>query len=247
MEKPSSDTIKEKKDETDDKSILQKLSKIHLPKWTGCMIRGKRIDNKDNWIEKILVQTSSFDLFSNNKYSVKEFYDNFEIEYDSYGYPKGNDIDKLNKECGILSLTYLQNSPYCSACVDNPNWLHWDGRIEFNKNLGKYPSATNIYEEWKLIAKRFPILDLQCQLFDDEMCNVIENPENYSPLVQFNIKNGCVEVLFDDFDDIEMPAPTDYASFFMKLMSGMEEIVNPKYAGEAVKLVKKWWNTPIKN
>jgi hypothetical protein len=71
---------------------------------------------------------------------------------------------------GGLDLHYLKNSRIVSAWIGGPHgWLDWDGTIGCSTwNIGKWPSAGEVTEDWRAIAAAFPYLDLHAQLITDE-------------------------------------------------------------------------------
>lgn len=69
-----------------------------------------------------------------------------------------------------LPIQYCRNSRIMSAWVGGPHgWVNWDGSIGCSTwNIGKWPSATEVENEWTLIARAFPYLDLHVQCIADE-------------------------------------------------------------------------------
>lgn len=46
-----------------------------------------------------------------------------------------------------------------------------------------------VYDEWKMVAKAFPFLELQCRLMNGETCE-----EETVPVIDFFVNNGKVRM-----------------------------------------------------
>ena len=230
---------------------VAKLTTFELEKWTGCLIQGPTLSKE--WAERICLQTSSFYLFTNSKHLLKEYYDVLKIGYKERGHPYDHDyyvyesddkrIKELTKSCNLIEdIHYLTNSSICSASLGNPNWIHWDGTIKKCANLGKWPSAQNIYDEWRVIAKRFPILKLTCQLLNGELS--YGNVDELEPIIQFNIDNGKVDIQFDGITKLNLKQRTVeedvYGHFFGGSTYSQECLIKPLELAKVVERVEKW-------
>jgi hypothetical protein len=96
------------------------------------------------------------------------------------------------KAHGVLSLNYLHNERIVSCFIGGPHgWCDWSGNIFCNSfNIGKWPSVTEVLQDWETIAQAFPYLDLRSQLLSGESC---EN--GITPLVEFIVRDGKVELV----------------------------------------------------
>ena len=73
------------------------------------------------------------------------------------------------KKWQYIETEYVYNSWISSCFVGGPHgWCHPDGTIGYIDNIGKWPSAEDVINEWSLIAKEFPFLDLIVKLVEDE-------------------------------------------------------------------------------
>ncbi len=73
-------------------------------------------------------------------------------------------------DLGVLELEYIYNSRVSSAYLFGAHgWLNWDGVITGNMsyNVGKWPEADELADEWKLVASTFPYLNLTVQFFSE--------------------------------------------------------------------------------
>lgn len=207
------------------------LSEINLPKWPGCDVDGTSVTRKQAM--EILARTFGGYFFTNDREfeeQVKEIYytaGSFE------GIPKGGKWwddgsrakdgeseeerkDRLFKswklqsvyqgKMGLLPLEYLNNQRVCSSYIGGPyGWCDWSGRIhQRNKNIGKWPSAIEVYNEWATIAKAFPYLTLECRLLTHEAgYHENEGLERPEIAVVYEVGEGLAKA--------RMPIESDYA------------------------------------
>jgi hypothetical protein len=213
------------------------LTNMGLPKWPAMVVVGK--DVTLNQAKEILIRTDSFYLSGNDRefeLELKNYMYNINIDKsigvwnvedkaiakvlgidpeDKMSWSKTWDYKELKqKEVGYISLGYLNNSRIISSWVGGPHgWCNWDGKIQCgNYNIGKWPSAEDVYQEWKSIAEAFPFLELKCQLFNGEASEEFEDGSSPKPVVQFNIKNGKVRV----YKPKKALVQPDFADGFMK-------------------------------
>jgi hypothetical protein len=142
-------------------------------------------------------------------------------------------------QLGILNLGYLYTSRIASSWIGGPHgWCDWDGTIaSSNYNIGKWPSTSDVTEEWTEIAEAFPYLDLTAQLI---------SKEGEGDLVgEWRVKDGAVthnpepiERLYEaggmTDDDIKWAAVG-----IMTRNSGFERGVSPERLTEAVSQVEE--------
>jgi hypothetical protein len=200
---------------------------IALPKWPAMVVVGRPVSQQQAM--EIIIRTDDLGFSSNDHKFDKElneyFYD-VKIDSDVYdavitklGISKelkySNELYdymyKKRSEVGRVKLTYLNNSRITSSWVDGAHgWCDWNGNIGCNNyNIGKWPSVEEVYNEWKLIAKAFPYLDLTCQLMNHESscADMVDDPK---PLINFVVKNGKVKMTEPD-GYISMPVFPDFS------------------------------------
>jgi hypothetical protein len=164
--------------------------KIPLPKWPECRVSGDSVTKEQ--AQEILIRTQDFHFSTNDTTFKKELYRAMGLTVtDQYPYVDWKDIDAEKEKYKCLEIYFLQNDQICSSYIGGPNgWLNWGGRVyETGKNIGKWPSVEDVYREWKLIAKEFPYLNLECQLLDSS-----HSEEAPKPLINFVVKNGKVSM-----------------------------------------------------
>lgn len=189
----------------------KQIEQIDLPKWPGCEVVGSNVTKEQ--ATEILVRTNNPYYFSTNNKNFE--YSAEEIFYSAIPKPEwGNwwwiDSKRLGlsptkdgwntmyerkksyaKEMGVVDLEYLCNERVCSAYVYGPNgWCDWEGNIfQTDKNIGKWPDALVVYDEWKRIAKTFPYLKLKCFLTNS---SYIGGDEGLSVFITYIVSNGRV-------------------------------------------------------
>jgi len=195
----------------------EEFFKIRLPKWPGLLVKGEKI-TEEQAAEVILRTTGWISCndhdFANSVncliYGVHDdgnpaYYDKVnELIREKIGVEKGTPEawgkvweyrERRQDEIGRLELFYLGNYQICSSWIGGPHgWCNWDGTISTrNYNIGKWPDVGMVYEEWVLIAKSFPFLDLRCQLLNHEQSSpeMVGDP---GPVVEFRVKNGKVKM-----------------------------------------------------
>jgi len=167
--------------------IKMDLLQINLPKWPAMVVVGKEVTADQAY--EILIRTDSFWFSTNDRSFARQLYEELDLEYDEYHVKDFNKLEEVKKVYGILPLEYLGNRQIVSSYVGGPHgWCNWSGEIKhIPYNIGKWPSMTDVFGEWKIISKAFPFLDLKCQLFDKEFCE-----EDLKALIEFKVKNGKV-------------------------------------------------------
>lgn len=90
-----------------------------------------------------------------------------------------------------IPLDYLDNDWASSGFIYGPHgWCQPDGTIEYHDNIGKWPEAVELYDEWQSIARAFPYLSLFASFMDAESCDT-----DASVVLQFVIHEGAVRVV----------------------------------------------------
>ena len=163
---------------------------VNLPKWPAIVVRGETV-TADQAAE-IIVRTHGY-IFSNDKGWES-------LVRKILGYPsrEGSHYDdgtEARRRLGVIELEYLHNNQIASAWVggSDDGWIKWDGRVENSpgKNIGKWPSASDVRDEWRLIAKTFPFLNLKCELWNCEAGELMDDDEPKS-VVGFSVADGRV-------------------------------------------------------
>ena len=166
------------------------LAAISLPKWPAFIVVGKPV-TKDQAAE-IIVRTCGVYIHTNDHNFERQAYDVLGVAMtDDHGYKHADyaSVNRVHEALQVLELEYCKNNRIASCWIGGPHgWVDWNGSVGCNSfNIGKWPSATTVFEEWKKIAKAFPYLDLTCQLWCKET-----GEEDGKPVVEFRVKKGKV-------------------------------------------------------
>lgn len=133
-------------------------------------------------------------------------------------------LDHVKMELGCLRLQYFPNFLAYSSRLSG--WCDPSGDISMAGFTGsKWPTDKEMFNEWKLIAKAFPFLDLTCSVMGDERGD--KEPKDYPDSVTYRVKNGKVkrvkfanppviyrigilDRLLDTFHDLRIPGDINY-------------------------------------
>lgn len=178
---------------------------ISLTKWPGLIVIGKSIAPLQ--AQEVLIRTNSY--FSTNDsdflYQILELYygrkgkksfSAFSFFENKDGKTDWEEYRQIEQETqqkyGVLDLNYLDNSRVVSCWIGGPKgWCNWDGTIySTSYNIGKWPSVEEVYDDWVLIAKTFPFLELTSYLLSGESGEV-----GSVPVIEFKVKDGRVKIL----------------------------------------------------
>lgn len=167
---------------------MSELYNIGLPKWPAMVVVGEPV-TKDQAAE-ILVRTFNWNNTSNDRDFTRECLTAAGIRIAAHGYPEWESVEEVSLKFGLLNLSYLLNSRIYSAWICGPHgWCDWDGSIFTNNyNIGKWPSVEDVHGEWQTIAEAFPYLNLRCQLYSGETCEV------GIPLIEYVVSKGKASV-----------------------------------------------------
>ncbi len=120
-------------------------------------------------------------------------------------YPEGGDyIDSdwrkeqvLQHELGYISTQYVHNTWASSAFIGGPHgWCSPKGVIFYDDNVGKWPSADELVEDWSTLAKEFPFLDLHVTLMSDESGE--SDSDDKVPVFNIRVVSGVATMLPPD-------------------------------------------------
>lgn len=166
------------------------LENIDLPKWPALLVVGQSITREQ--AEHVLLRTEQWYGSNARDWDAYWFHEltarGFLVDMNQ-GYHFFRCSAHENVERGCIPLEYLRNSRVSSCWIGGAHgWCDWNGRIFSNNyNIGKWPSAKEVLEEWETIARAFPFLDLKAQLLSGEI-----GEEDTVPLIEYHVKDGKV-------------------------------------------------------
>jgi hypothetical protein len=181
--------------------LKEDILNISLPKWPFLTVEGDDITTDQ--AGEILIRTNSYPVYTNDEKWLN-------IVEKILGYPKSDDnnlkkfvdaVDNFYKKFSIINIEYLNNNRIASSYIGGPHgWCNWDGKIFCNNyNIGKYPNAITVFEEWALIATIFPYLNLRAQLWSGEHCE-----DGIYPVIEYLISNGNVDILTKNLNPMKI-------------------------------------------
>jgi len=180
---------------------IQRLEALYLPKWPAMAVWGAPVTVDQ--AKDIILRTDSF-LTSIGPYSggnnklwgawartTLGFQHLAVDEAPGNWHRQGAVQQKLRAALGFVETEYVHNTWAASSYVYGPyGWCHPSGTIWYEDNIGKYPSAREVFEEWQALAKAFPYLDLTVTLFSGESAD-----DESNPVVSFRVQEGHVAIL----------------------------------------------------
>lgn len=185
-----------------EKELLHKAN-ASLPKWPMLKIAGDSVTPEQ--AQDIILRTDGFftelDSYSNHREFAADYrrqafgglFDHLlEAKDDDRNWRKIHQYQaSLRAHLKLVDTAYISNTWADSSYIGGPyGWCHPDGIIAYSHNVGKWPSAEEIYEDLEAIAQAWPFLKMQATLYDGEMSD-----ENVQPVISFQVEAGKVTVV----------------------------------------------------
>ena len=105
--------------------------------------------------------------------------------------------DEWRRQWGYIDTSYVKNNWIASSYIYGPHgWVHPSGKIEYARNVGKWPSNREVRDDWAILAREFPFIDLTVVLMDGEYME-----DGIKPVCGFKVQNGSVMI----FDPLTTP------------------------------------------
>ncbi len=192
---------------------MNELRNRGLPKWPQMAVSGKSV-TVDQAKEIIRRTDRFFTTFSrgNDFDYLVELYDKLSMPFDHHhDEPIAKKLINLGKDVNkhyeirdkwldrweFIDTEYVRNAWISTAFIHGPNGWCWpDGTIQHTYTVGKWPNVQEIENDWNILAKEFPFLDLGVTLMDDE------DGENGKPVVSMIVKDGSVTLVDPEFIDV---------------------------------------------
>jgi hypothetical protein len=187
--------------------ILDEMSELSLPKWPQMIVRGLSVTQEQ--AKEVIRRTDK----SFGPFEIGNLYSKFPARIcEKIGHPveEAGDIGVLyqydrwldwSQKWGYIQCDFVYNNWIEKYCVHGPaGWMNPDGKIQYGFNVGKWPSIDCLLQEWKVLAKEFPFINLFVILMSGEYCE-----DGTVPVVGIRVKDGSAR-LFD-------PADVDWSNF----------------------------------
>jgi hypothetical protein len=182
-----------------------------LPKWPQMLVRGVPVSVEQ--AKEIIRRTDSFFGYfggGNDHAFCESVAKRLRFPQIDYSGPVGERLetfdlqDEWRKQWGWIGTEYVHNSWIASAFIyGSHGWCHPDGTIAYLDNVGKWPSVETVLNDWRVLAREFPFLDLGATLQSGEECE-----EGTKPVVSFHVHNGLVDVIDPAEKDVLAAYPT---------------------------------------
>lgn len=226
---------------------MENLLDRGLPKWPQMLVTGASV-TKEQALEIIRRTDSFFSFPHGNDHAYVEEAINLVGFPPKPVHPRKADltpeaeekfISDLNRyweavscwkaDWGYLETQYVRNDWISSCFISGPHgWCHPDGTIGFADNVGKWPSVEEIKNDWEILAKAFPFLEVEITLMNKESCE-----EDSQPVVSMVIRNEEITLVDPAERDVHADAgrmpvvPKDLdVGFFMLHPALREHAIN---------------------
>lgn len=179
---------------TTKKPTQKELLATNLPKWPQMRVSGQQVTVDQ--AKEIIFRTDGF-LTDSSEYSGgnnREFNAAYRkaaglLKYqseDPVSFRKSWEfMDILRKRLGVIHTSYVSNDWASCAFIHGAHgWCSPSGELSYVDNVGKWPSVAEVLDDWKVLAKAFPFLDLTATLMSGESC------DDSTALVNIVVKNG---------------------------------------------------------
>ncbi len=173
------------------------IANVYLPKWPQMLVWGTPVTPEQAM--EIIRRTDTF--FTSGYGGNNREFDNraaaaVGMPYHDYGSTEKTDFhafweaqEKWRTDWGTIDTEYVHNSWVSCAFIGGPHgWCHPDGKLHYTNNIGKWPDASEVFDDWAKLAAAFPFVDLDAVLMDREEGE--DGPKQVA--VVFSIKDGEV-------------------------------------------------------
>ena len=175
-------------------NVEEILSQINLPKWPQLMIVGN--DVTVDQAKEIIFRTDdalySPEYKGNNKSFERSMLRLLGHEFLTQ-IGLGNTYflkSETQRKMDLVGLDYVVSNYAYSAFIGGPyGFCSPEGKIYFEDNVGKWPSAFDIYKDLVNLASSFPYLEFKSSLYNGESCE-----EGSQCVVSFLVSGGEVNV-----------------------------------------------------
>lgn len=183
----------------------------YLPKWPHLIIDGEDVTceqakdiifKTDRWFTETMTEPHSnrpraihrdYRMISGlNEFT--EILDNIyrnKVNILEYNLKLSNLSHSLKEHLNIVDNEFVRSDMADSHYIGGSHGIcDIDGKIFYDRNIGKHPDAVEVYDEFKALVKEFPYLDFRAALYDIEKSERGEKPARQA--VGFIVTNGDV-------------------------------------------------------
>lgn len=188
------------------KLSVEELSALSLPKWPQMRVWGEDVTVEQ--AKEIIFRTDSFFCTSedmeNDRRPNWADWARVQIGLASPAISRLSHVERYNMDLEIgqalkaITNDYVRNSWADSSYVYGAyGWCSPEGKIFYCDNVGKWPSANEILEEWEQLAAAFPFVKATVVVMSAEHC------EGGEPVFAIKIKGGVANAV--TADEVVMP------------------------------------------
>lgn len=108
-------------------------------------------------------------------------------------------FEKARERVNYLDTSYVHNTQASSCFVYGPyGWFDVNGKIKYVDCIGKWPSTDSVYEDFVMIAERWPFIKLNATCMEVEVQPGLDDPNLKHPLFNIKVENGKAEIMDPD-------------------------------------------------
>lgn len=198
-----------------------------LTKWPRLLVVGEPVTREQ--ANEILIRTDTWWISTNDQAWKHAVCGAAGIALGEYGFPTRKSMAEFERRHHLVSLCFVNNDRIASSWIGGPHgWCDWDGTIGCATfNIGKWPSAQEVTEDWEAIAAAFPYLDLRAQLVPDEGASP-------TAAVEWRVAGGAVETSLDPVELLTRPVELGETAVLSILAPGGERGVTLDRLREAL-------------
>jgi hypothetical protein len=189
------------------KLSVEELSALRLPKWPQMRVWGEDVTVEQ--AKEIIFRTDSFFRTSSQDMGNDcrpNWADWARVQIglaspdiSRLTHAERYDMDhEVSQALGAITTYYVRNSWADSSYVYGAyGWCSPEGKIFYCDNVGKWPSANEILEEWEQLAAAFPFVKAAVVVMSAEHCEASE------PVFAIKIEGGAANAV--TADEVVMP------------------------------------------
>lgn len=188
-------------------------------KWPQLLITGEQVTDQ-NIINEILIATDSF-FTDTSPYAggnchdfihlyqgasgalyiqkFEKYLNEHNIKIDGYYGSLSYYINtEIHKRINFIETSYVHNTQASSCFVYGPyGWFDVNGKIQYVDTIGKWPDVDSVYEDFVMIAERWPFIKLNATCMTVEV-QELDEPNLKHPLFNIKVENGKAEIMDPD-------------------------------------------------
>lgn len=181
------------------------LGAVELPKWPQMVVNGEAVSQDQ--ARDIIIRTDPFfssiyEVAGGNDFKFTDWYQKLSGVYDARKALPDFSFSTLmtfhavvQDALDAIPLNCINNDWASTCFIFGPHgWCHPDGKIGYCDNVGKWPEARELYDDWSKVASAFPYLDVLVTFMSGESCD-----DDAEPALQFVVQQSSVRAITESF------------------------------------------------